>query len=315
MQPLTMILQALDRLKGDYRSEYVIDFVKGNLTDDVQSHHHDSLEEFGIAEQYSAKTLGAVIRQAVIEGYIEKEVENYGVLKITKEGSRFIDAPHSFLVVEDADFNDDAYDGEFEGGTNALDPTLYNMLKSLRQETAEKRNVPAYVVFQDVSLEQMATMDPVNLDELQNIQGVGVGKAKRFGQEFCDLIRKYCDENNIERPEDIRVRTVANKSVQKISIIQNIDRQISFDVIAKAAGLSFESLIDEIEAIVYSGTKLNIDYYIEETIDDDHVDDIYDYFLESDSDSIDDAIEELGDDYPPMEIRLVRLKFISEMAN
>ena len=314
-EPLKMILQAINTLKGDFRSEYIIDFVRGNNTDDILSHHHDELDNFGIGEDLPEKIWNPVIRQALIAGYIKKEVENYGLLRVTKEGLRYLKNPTSFLIVEDKDFNDDAYDAETDGGTNALDPTLYNMLKRLRQETAEKKEIPAYVIFQDVSLEQMATMYPVNLEELQNIQGVGAGKAKRYGQEFCDLIRNYCQENEIERPEDIRVRTVANKSKLKIDIIQSIDHQFSFEDIAKAQNISDETLLDEIEAIVYSGTKLNIDFYLNDIMDEDHIDDIYDYFLESDTDAMKEAREELGDDYPEREIRLVRIKFISEMAN
>lgn len=314
-EPLKMILQAINTLKGDFRSEYIIDFVRGNNTDDILSHHHDELDNFGIGEDLPEKIWNPVIRQALIAGFIKKEVENYGLLRVTKEGLRYLKNPTSFLIVEDKDFNDDAYDAETDGGTNALDPTLYNMLKRLRQETAEKKEIPAYVIFQDVSLEQMATMYPVNLEELQNIQGVGAGKAKRYGQEFCDLIRNYCQENEIERPEDIRVRTVANKSKLKIDIIQSIDHQFSFEDIAKAQNISDETLLDEIEAIVYSGTKLNIDFYLNDIMDEDHIDDIYDYFLESDTDAMKEAREELGDDYPEREIRLVRIKFISEMAN
>ena len=200
-------------------------------------------------------------------------------------------------------------------GSEALDPELFAMLKDLRSDMSKKHKLPPYVVFQDVSLEQMATMYPVDLLELQNIQGVGAGKAKRYGKEFCALIKKYCEENDIERPEELRVRTVAKKSMLKVSIIQSIDRQIALDDLAEAKGLDFDDLLDEIEAIVYSGTKLNIDYFIEEVIDDEHVDDIYDYFMESDTDDLDTAQNELGEDYSEDEIRLVRIKFLSEQAN
>ena len=196
-----------------------------------------------------------------------------------------------------------------------LSPELFAMLKDLRSDMSKKHKLPPYVVFQDVSLEQMATMYPVDLQELQNIQGVGAGKAKRYGKEFCALIKKYCEENDIERPEELRVRTVAKKSMLKVSIIQSIDRQIALDDLAEAKGLDFDDLLDEIEAIVYSGTKLNIDYFIEEVIDDEHVDDIYDYFMESDTDDLDTAQNELGEDYSEDEIRLVRIKFLSEQAN
>jgi ATP-dependent DNA helicase RecQ len=202
-----------------------------------------------------------------------------------------------------------------DGGGSALDPVLYSMLKDLRKKMAHKLEIPPYVIFQDVSLEQMATMYPVNLQELQNVQGVGVGKAKRYGAEFCELIKKHCEENGIERPEELRVRTVAKKSMLKVKIIQSIDRQVALDDIANAEGKDFDELLDEIEAIVYSGTKLNINYFLEEVMDDDHVDDIYEYFRESDTDDLEVAMEELGDDYSEDEIRLVRIKFLSELAN
>ncbi|MBQ1800230.1 MAG: HRDC domain-containing protein, partial [Prevotella sp.] len=256
-----------------------------------------------------------VIRQALIAGYIKKDVENYGLLKVTAAGKRYIKNPKSFMIVEDTEFKEDGDDEGAEAVGAALDPTLYAMLKDLRKQMARKLEVPPYVIFQDVSLEQMATMYPINLQELQNIQGVGAGKAKRYGKEFCELIEKHCKENGIERPEELRVRTVAKKSMLKVKIIQNIDRQVALDDIALAQGLEFEELLSEVEAIVYSGTKLNIDYFLEEVMDDDHVDDIYDYFRESETDDLQVAMKELGNEYDENEIRLVRIKFFSEMAN
>ena len=252
----------------------------------------------------------------MIAGYLKKDVENYGLLKLTAAGKRFIKNPESFMIVADKEFSDD-FDGAplSEHNTGALDQTLFSMLKDLRKTVAKKHKLPPYVIFQDISLEQMATMYPVDMQELQNIQGVGAGKAKRYGKEFCKLINQYCEENLIERPEELRVRTVAKKSVLKVSIIQSIDRQIDLDDLAEAKGLDFSELLDEIEAIVYSGTKLNIDYFIEEVVDDDHVDDIYDYFMESDTDDLNVAQDELGEDYNEDEIRLVRIKFLSEQAN
>ena len=202
-----------------------------------------------------------------------------------------------------------------EGQGSALDPTLYAMLKDLRRKVAKRLNLPPYVIFMDGSLEQMATVYPVTLEELQNIQGVGAGKAKKFGKEFVELIKKHCEENDVERPEDLRVRTVAKKSMLKVKIIQNIDRQVALDDIANAQGLEFEELLDEVEAIVYSGTKLNIDYFLEEVMDDEHIDDIFDYFRESETDDLETAMEELGADYSEDEVRLVRIKFLSDMAN
>lgn len=312
---LVVVLAAIKAVKENFMQDYVIDFVKGRATDDIVSHHHDELDEFGAGEEMDSKLWNPVIRQAMIMGYIKKDVENYGLLKLTSAGKRFLKAPSSFMIVEDNDFRYDYEADDSDGCTAALDPQLYSQLKSLRKKVAAKNNVPGYVVFQDVSLEQMATMYPVTMAELQNIQGVGAGKAMRYGKDFLKLIKEYCEENEIERPEELRVRTVAKKSMLKVKIIQSIDRQVALDDIAQAQGLEFGELLDEVDAIVYSGTKLNIDYFLEEVMDEDHVDDIYDYFMESETDSVDDAIEELGGDYSEDEIRLVRIKFLSEQAN
>ena len=312
---LVVVLAAIKAVKENFMQDYVIDFVKGRATDDIVSHHHDELEEFGAGEEMDSKLWNPVIRQAMIMGYIKKDVENYGLLKLTAAGKRFLKASSSFMIVEDNDFRYDYEADDSDGCTAALDPQLYSQLKSLRKKVAAKNNVPGYVVFQDVSLEQMATMYPVTMAELQNIQGVGAGKAMRYGKDFLKLIKEYCEENEIERPEELRVRTVAKKSMLKVKIIQSIDRQVALDDIAQAQGLEFGELLDEVDAIVYSGTKLNIDYFLEEVMDEDHVDDIYDYFMESETDSVDDAIEELGGDYSEDEIRLVRIKFLSEQAN
>ena len=313
---LLVVLQAVAAVKENFRQEYIIDFVKGRGTDDIVSHKHNDLEEFGAGEDMDNKLWNPVIRQALLCGYLKKDVENYGLLKLTAAGKRFIKNPESFMIVEDREFKDD-YEAETssEGSCGALDPQLYSMLKDLRKNFAKKHKLPPYVIFQDVSLEQMATMYPINMQELQNVQGVGAGKAKRFGKEFCELIKKYCADNEIERPEELRVRTVAKKSMLKVSIIQSIDRQIDLDDLAEAKGLEFEELLDEIDAIVYSGTKLNIDYFIEDRMDDDKIDDIYDYFMESETDDLDAALDELDEDYTEEDIRLIRIKFLSEQAN
>lgn len=312
---LVVVLQAVLSLKENFYQEYVIDFVKGRATDDIKAHKHDELEEFGAGEDMDPKIWNPVIRQALISGYLKKDVENYGLLKITAAGKRFIKTPESFMIVMDTEFKDDYDDEPVEGSTSVLDPELFSMLKDLRKRMSRKLNVPPYVIFQDMSLEQMATMYPVNEQELQNIQGVGAGKAKRYGREFCDLIRQHCEENHIERPEELRVRTVAKKSMQKVKIIQSIDRQIALDDIARVEGLDFDDLLDKIEEIVYSGTKINIDYYIDAVYDEEQIDDIYDYFMESETDDLERAFDELDEDYTEEEIRLVRIKFISEMAN
>ena len=312
---LNIVLKAVLALKENFRQEYVIDFIKGRGTDDILSHKHDQLEDFGAGEDEDPKLWNPVIRQALIAGYLKKDVENYGLLKITSAGKRFIKHPTEFMIVRDNEFKDDDYDEGGEAVGMALDPELFAMLKGLRKQMAQKLGVPGYVIFQDPSLEQMATMYPITFEELQQIQGVGAGKAKRYGKEFLELIKKHCEDNGIERAEELRVRTVAKKSIIKVKIIQSIDKQLALDDIAESLGLSFDELLDEVEAIVYSGTKININYFIEEVIDDEHVDDIYEYFRESETDSLDDAINELGDEYSEDEIRLVRIKFLSEMAN
>ena len=312
---LVIVLKAILAVKENFRQEYVIDFVKGRGTDDILSHKHDQLEDFGAGEDEDPKLWNPVIRQALIAGYLKKDVENYGLLKVTAAGKRFIKNPTEFMIVRDNEFRDDEEEEGNEAVGMALDPELFTMLKQLRRQMAQKLGVPGYVIFQDPSLEQMATMYPITTEELQQIQGVGAGKAKRYGKEFLDLIKQYCEENGIERPEELRVRTVAKKSIIKVKIIQSIDKQLALDDIAETLGLSFDELLDEVEAIVYSGTKLNINYFIEEVIDDDHVDDIFDYFSESETDSLEAAINELGNEYSEDEIRLVRIKFLSEMAN
>lgn len=312
---LEIVLHAVDAVKENFRAEYIIDFVKGRGTDDIVSHKHEQLEEFGAGEDEDDKLWSPVIRQAIIAGYLKKDVENYGLLKLTAAGRRYMKHPTSFMIVRDNEFKDVVEDDSRDGSASALDPTLYKMLVDLRKKASKKLHLPPYVIFQDESLKQMAMMYPVNLQELQNIQGVGVGKAKRYGKDFCKLIGEYCEENDIERPEELRVRTVAKKSMVKVKIIQNIDRQIALDDIAAALGIDFDEMLNEVEAIVYSGTKLNIDYFLEDVMDDDHIDDIYEYFRESETDDLDTAVEELGGDYTEDEIRLVRIKFLSEMAN
>ena len=314
---LVVVLQAVAAVKENFRQEYIIDFVKGRGTDDIVSHKHDQLEEFGAGEDMDAKVWNPVIRQALIAVYLKKDVENYGLLKLTAAGKRYLKDPKSFMIVADKEFKDDYVESGHDSGNNveALDPALFAMLKALRKNVAKKHKLPPYVIFQDISLEQMATMYPHDLQELQNIQGVGAGKAKRYGKEFCKLIHDYCQENGIERPEEIRVKTVAKKSLLKVSIIQAIDRQVDLEDLASAKGLEFADLLDEIEAIVYSGTKLNIDYFIEDRMDDDKIDDIYDYFMESETDDLDAALDELDEDYTEEDIRLIRIKFLSEQAN
>lgn len=311
---LKLALEVISAVKENFKVDYIIDVLVGNETEEILAHKHDKLKYFGAGEDEEEKKWNAVIRQAMIAGYIEKDVENYGLLKITDDGRKYMKKPVAFKVTEDNDFDEDEESVPQKGG-GAADPALFAMLKDLRKKLSKQLDVPPYVIFQDPSLEAMATVYPINIDELQNIPGAGAGKAKRYGAEFCDLIKRHCEENEIDRPEDLRVRTVANKSKLKVSIIQSIDRKVALDDIASAKGIDFSELLDEIEAIVYSGTKLNIDYFLEEVMDEDHMLDIYDYFKESETDSLDEAMDELGEDYTEEEIRLVRVKFLSEMAN
>lgn len=311
---LVIVLNAVKAVKENFLQEYIINFVKGFATDDIRAHHHDELDEFAEGKDYDTAIWNPVIRQALLTGYLRKDVDNYGILKLTAAGKRYLKNPTSFPIVMDAVFKDDYEDESNDGATSALDLPLKKMLVSLRRDIAQKKELPTYVIFQDVSLDQMATMYPTTIDDLKNIQGVGEGKAKRYGKPFLELIKKYCQENNIVPPEELRVRTVAKKS-KKVKIITSIDRQIPLDDIANAEGLDFDELLDNLDDIVYSGTKINIDYFLEEYYDEDQVEDIYEYFKESETDDLEAAYDELDEDYPEELIRLVRIKFMSEMGN
>lgn len=313
---LCAVLETIIALKEKFKAEYVIDVLLGKETSQILSYQHEDLEVFGSGQGEDERTWNAVIRQAMIAGYIGKDIENYGLLKVTKAGHAFLKNPVSFKIVKDVDFDEVEEEVPMKGGAScAVDPELYSILKDLRKKIAKRLELPPYVIFQDPSLEAMATTYPITIEELQNIPGVGAGKAKRYGEEFVKVIKAHVEENEIERPEDLRVRTVANKSKLKVSIIQAIDRKIALDELAESKGLEFGELLDEIEAIVYSGTKINIDYFLHEIMDDEHIDDIFDYFKESESDSLEDAIEEFGMEYSEEEIRLIRIKFLSEMGN
>ena len=270
---LCAVIETIIAVKENFKQDYIVDVLLGKETSEVLAHKHEELEVFGSGMGEEDRLWNAVIRQALIAGYLTKDVENYGLLKVTPEGHKFLKKPKSFKIVEDADFDEEeAEEVPMRSGAScAVDPALFSMLKDLRKKMSKRLDVPPYVIFQDPSLEAMATIYPVTLEELQNIPGVGAGKAKRYGQEFCELIKKHCEENEIDRPEDLRVRTVANKSKLKVSIIQSIDRKVALDDIAVAKGIEFGELLDEIEAIVYSGTKLNIDYFLNEVMDEDHM--------------------------------------------
>ena len=313
---LSAVLDVISTLKEKFKAEYIVNMLVGNETSEIQSYKHNELDVFGSGQDQDEKTWNAVIRQALIAGYLAKDIENYGLLKITSKGKDFIKKPVSFKITEDNEFAEEEEEVPIRGGAScAVDPTLYSMMKDLRKKMSKRLSVPPFVIFQDPSLEAMATTYPITLEELQNIPGVGAGKAKRYGAEFVALIKKHVEENEIERPEDLRVRTVANKSKLKVWIVQSIDRKVALDDIAVSKGLEFSELLDEIEAIVYSGTRINIDYFLNDVMDEDHVEDIYEYFKDSETDDLEEAIEELGGDYTEDEIRLVRIKFLSEMAN
>ena len=313
---LLLALQTILAVKENFRRDYIINILRGEENETILSHKHEKLEQFGAGADVEETMWDAIFIQASLEGYIEKEVESYGTLKLTKAGKKFIKKPEPFMVVENNDFDDDFDDSTDQGGTGVADEVLYGMLLDLRKKIAKKYDVPPYVVFQDASLESMATLYPINGEELQNIPGVGAGKAKRYGDEFCKLIKRHCEDNDIVRPTDMRVRTVANKSKVKVKIIQAIDRKVSLEEIAKSNGLDFDELLDEMEAIVYSGTKLNIDYYFEEIeMDEDVIDEIYSYFRTSETDDLDTALDNLDGDIYEEDVRLVRIKFISDLAN
>ncbi len=315
-EELLTVRETVIAVKENFDEDYIKDIIVGRETDNVVSHQHNDLETFGSGENTDASVWYSVIRQACVAGYLAKDVENAGVIKVTKKGHSFYKKPDSFIITEDRDFDEEeTVDSIPSGGSSAVDPVLYQMLKDLRKEMSKKYSLPPYVIFQDPSLEAMSSIYPISIEELQNVPGVGQGKANKYGKEFCELIKRHCEENDIERPADIRIRTVANKSKIKVSIIQSIDRKVGLDDIANANGVEFDELLDEIETIVYSGTKLNIDYFLNDIMDEDHINEIYDYFKESETDSVDDALEELGDDFTEEEIRLVRIKFISEIAN
>lgn len=312
-EKLTNIIEIVLEIKEHFSEEHVLDIIMGNETDDVQEYKHDELELFGVGEDDDRQVWQSVIRQAVLNEYLDKDKENQGALRVTAKGKRFLKNPHSFTVTVDSDFDED--DNEAFGEGRAVDPQLFQMLVDLRNKVAKEKNKPPYVIFQDPSLEAMATTYPITAEELLNIPGVGAGKVKKYGKEFLELIKRHCEDNDIERPEDFRIRTVPNKSKLKINIIQNIDRKVDLDDYAEANRIDFDELLDEIDSIVYSGTKINIDYFVDAVIEEDKIKDIYDYFNTADTDDVETAKDVLGDDFTKEEIRLVRIKYLSDNAN
>lgn len=315
-EELLAALETVTALKEKFKADYILDVMTGKATGDVKNYQHDQLDVFGCEESADRRFLNAVLRQAVLAGYLSKDIENYGTLHITAKGKEFMKKPVSFKVVEDSEFSDEEEITPIKGGSAcAADPELYAILSALRKKISQQLNLPPYVIFQDPSLEAMATTYPISLEELQNIPGVGEGKAKRYGEEFLQVIKTYVDENEIERPEDLRVRSVANKSKRKIAIIQAIDRKIDLEEVAISIGLDFDQLLDEIESIVNSGNKINISYFIDDKLDEDEQEEIFDYFRQDESGSLDEAYRELCPAYNEEEIRMVRIKFLSELGN
>lgn len=311
---LVSVLEAIQVLKEEFKTEYIINFLRGVKTVDLENFKHHKLEEFGSLKEVGEELLEAVIRQALIDGYLEKDVERFGVLSITKKGKSFLKKPKSVKLVLPSEDDEEVSDESATAGSGVADPQLYVMLKDVCKKLARKLELPPYVIFQDASLQDMATFYPITMEELQNVSGVGQSKARRYGTPFLEVISKYVVDNEVERPEDIRIRTVPNKSKLKVSVVQLIDRKVSLEDIAYTHNLDFSELLDEIEAIVYSGTKININYFIEDVMEEEEVEDVYDYFINSTTDNLDTAMSELGE-YEEFEIRLVRIKFLSELAN
>ena len=314
---LQIIIELVLELKEKFKTEHYIDILKGVESTAVLTYDHTELELFGAAADEEVTTLQAIIRQAMLEGYLKKDVVSFGNLKVTPAGKKFLKKPVEFKVPlpKESDEEEEMMNSEL-GGSAAADEVLFSILKDIRRTLSKRMDVPPFVIFQDPSLEAMATTYPITIEELQNIPGVGAGKAKRYGAEFLRVIKEYVEENEIIRPEDMRIKTVAKNSQNKISIIQAIDRKKDLDDLAESKGMDMNELLDEIEAIIYSGTKLNINYFIEEIMDPDKEEEIFDYFRNASTDSIKTAMKELDeDDITEIDVRLVRIKFHSELGN
>ncbi len=316
-EAVVSVLETILAVKEKFKADHISNILSGKVTSAIKSYKHHKLEFFGIGEDKDEKFWNMVIRQALIAKFLTKDIENYGLLKLTPKGLEFLEHPTSFMLAEDHDYADTTdEENAFGARTAAVDEELFSILKDLRKKLSKVKEVPPFVIFQDPSLEDMAIQYPITIDELQNISGVGAGKAQRYGQEFIEIIKKYVEEKEIIRPLDMVVKSVVNKSGIKVYIIQSIDMKRPLEDIAEAKGLEMGELIGEIEAIVNSGTRINLDYFINSTIDEERQHDIYSYFREeAESDSLEDAIKELGNEFEEEEIRLVRIKFLSEMGN
>jgi ATP-dependent DNA helicase RecQ len=316
-EAVVSVLETILAVKEKFKADHVANILSGKVTSAIKSYKHHKLEFFGIGEDKDEKFWNMVIRQALIAKFLTKDIENYGLLKLTPKGMEFLEHPISFMLAEDHDYADTTdEENAFGARTAAVDEELFSILKDLRKKLSKVKDVPPFVIFQDPSLEDMAIQYPITLDELQNISGVGAGKAQRYGAEFIEIIKKYVEEKEIIRPLDMVVKSVVNKSGIKVYIIQSIDMKRPLEDIAEAKGLEMSELVSEIEAIVNSGTRINLDYYINSTIDEERQQDIYAYFREEAvSDSLEEAFRELGNEFEEEEIRLVRIKFLSEMGN
>jgi len=313
-----LVLETILAVKEKFKADHIASLLAGTKTAEIKAYKHHELKQFGAGKEKDKKFWGAVVRHGLIARFIQKDIENYGLLKLDKKGHEFLKNPYSFMLTQDHDYEIDNSEelAGVGGGTSAVDNELFKILKDLRKNIARKHNLPPFVIFQDPSLEDMAIQYPVTIEEMQNIVGVGAGKAKRYGKEFVNLIKNHVEEKDIIRPQDMVVKSVVNKSGLKVYIIQSIDRKLSLDDIADAKNIEMNDLLKEIEAIVYSGTKLNLNYYIDEVIDEDRQEDIFEYFREAETESIEEALNELGeDDHSEEDIRLMRIKFMSEMGN
>lgn len=309
------LIEVLIETKERFSDEYVINFLIGKKTEENAAHKHQDAELFGCGDDLEEHEWEAVIRQGVMAGYLERNGNDTDALSVSAKGKKFLKNPTSFEIVDSQNPEDDIDTADGATQDSALDPALHKLLIDIRKKLAKAQNIQPYLIFRDNSLEAMSTVYPLTMEELANIPGVGMQKAKKYGEKFLEALQKYCKENDIERPDELRIRTIANKSKMKVEIIQSIDRKVPLDALAESKGIAFSELLDEIEAIVYSGTKINIDYFINEVLEEEHVEDIYDYFHEAETDDLEAAYDELDADYSPEEIRLIRIKFLSEMAN
>jgi len=317
-EPLIKVLEFIQEQGDKFDDHHITNVMMGQNNQPVSSYKHDEHPFFGYGKNEGMTYWKSFFRQAVLENFLSKDIDNYGLLQLTEKGKSYLQNPYPIKFILNRTMEKSANTNEsnaIEGG-NAVDSTLLNMLKDLRKKIAKQKSLPPFVIFQDPSLEEMCIHYPISIDELKQIQGVGAGKALKFGSQFISLIKSYVEENEIDRPVDLIIKSTANKSALKVSIIQNIDRKIGLDDIASSKGITYEEILKEVESIVNSGTRLNLNYFIDEVLDEDRQNEIFDYFKEADSDSIEAALEELGnDDYSFEEIKLMRIKFMSELGN